>query len=320
VFNLTEPDKPKPTVRKRMDYIDGLRGVAVLLVLLTHTWTLNGAPAFTIHFHGHGVPLATIPAVGHVGVDLFLVLSGFCLAWPFMINPGYRDRINFYQFLRRRFLRIAPAYYASIVLLYAFSFLFGKIAPHLPHKLSAFSGSYLASVPGFGEILPHLAFVHNLTSAHVSTINGSYWSLALEFQLYLLFPLMIELMFRIGVVRTALIALICQVAYSSWINSDPLVSQIGYEFVLQKAVFARAFEFMCGIAAAWVIAQPADKKIWLRESGGAWLSAVTLAAGFLFSANPSIGMPYVTIDLCWAVGFSTLVWRPHTMFLNAILC
>ena len=304
---MPETTKPVPTVRKRMDYIDGLRGVAVLLVLLTHTWTLNGAPAFTFHLHGHGIPFATIPAVGHIGVDLFLVLSGFCLAWPFMINPGYRDKMNFYQFIRRRYLRIAPAYYTSMVVLYAFSFVFGRVAPHLPGKLHTLASSSLASVPGVAEILPHLAFIHNLTKAHVSTINGSYWSLALEFQLYFLFPLMLELLMRIGVVRTVALAAISQVAYSAYIGSDPLITKIGYEFVLQKAVFARTFEFMCGIAAAWVISRPAERKLWLREAGGAWLAAATLIGGFFLSSAQSHSAPDFVVDLCWAIGFSTLV-------------
>jgi len=107
---------PRSTVR--LGYIDGLRGVVVLLVLVTHTWVFAGAPALSFHIHGRAIVLPAIPAIGDVGVNLFLVLSGFCLAFPFLRDPTYRDRMMITQLWMRRVRRIVPAYYVSIVFVF----------------------------------------------------------------------------------------------------------------------------------------------------------------------------------------------------------
>src|SRR5579864_4346783 len=103
---------------KRLEYIDGLRAVAALMVLLTHMWVFMGAPALSFQVGHATIVMATMLAVGNVGVNLFLVLSGFCLAWPFACDSTLRDRTTIWQFWKRRFLRIAPAYYVSIAVVF----------------------------------------------------------------------------------------------------------------------------------------------------------------------------------------------------------
>ncbi len=287
-----------PDAANRLPYIDGLRAVAALLVLLTHTWVFTGAPALGVTVAGHTIVLADIPAVGHIGVNLFLVLSGFCLAWPFFCNPLMRERTTALQFWTRRVQRICPAYLASIIF----------VALMLFAEQALAAGGHWPSVPttyDATDVITHVFVVHNLSVDHVSTINPSFWSLALEFQLYLLFPLLLEAMRRFGVWRVAGTILILQLAYRFALEftlSPDALDQL--EFVLPKAVFGRWFDFVAGMAAASVVAKfsenaPARGSLWML------LSVVSLATAYtLFCLHfKSEGL----LDLFWGVGFSSLV-------------
>jgi peptidoglycan/LPS O-acetylase OafA/YrhL len=133
--------------------------------------------------------LASIPAIGHIGVNLFLVISGFCLAYPFVRDPTYLQRMSLRKFCLRRVSRIVPAYYASFLVVAAVSLLASKLLPDRRHMVLSNPLDYIL----------HALCLHNFSVDHVSSINGSYWSLALEFQLYFAFPLLLALMFRFGI-------------------------------------------------------------------------------------------------------------------------
>ena len=68
----------------RLHYIDGLRGLAMLMVLLYHCWIFGGMWSVGPTVGSHHLNVAPILGFGHIGVNLFLVLSGFCLYWPFV--------------------------------------------------------------------------------------------------------------------------------------------------------------------------------------------------------------------------------------------
>jgi peptidoglycan/LPS O-acetylase OafA/YrhL len=279
---------------KRLEYIDGLRAVAALMVLLTHMWVYMGAPALSFHAGGRTVALAVIPAVGNVGVNLFLVLSGFCLAWPFACNPGLRERTTIWGFWKRRFCRIAPAYYVSIVVVFAV--LMGVVF---------MQGSGM--VPSAWEIVPHVLFVHNLSAEHVSTINSSYWSLALEFQLYLLFPLFLEAIHRWRFLPVVLVVLLVQCAYRLWLEHELPMEVMGtFGFVLPKAVFGRMLDFVLGMVTAHGVAGALEsvERPWLQRVSGVGTVVVLGGAFALFCSG--VGSDAIR-DVAWAVGFSLLI-------------
>jgi peptidoglycan/LPS O-acetylase OafA/YrhL len=287
---------------RRLAYIDGLRAVAALMVLVTHAWVFSGAPALSIHVGGSVLVLGAIPAVGYIGVNLFLVLSGFCLMWPFACDPAYRERMSAAAFWKRRFQRIAPAYYVSMVLVAGLLW--------AEHALAAGGNWPRQELQTFtlGDLWSHLFFVHNLSAAHVSTINGSYWSLALEFQLYLLFPLLFEAARRWGVVKVILFVLVAELAFRLWLETMiPSAAASAYEFVLPKSVFGRWLDFACGMGAAVFVAKG-------RESNAAllrwrWLLAlgtiVPLSAAFAMTYRG--GLSGAAVDALWSLGFSALV-------------
>ncbi len=78
---------PSPLLAARLEFIDGLRGLAMLMVLLFHCWVFGGQWHVNVPLGHHTVNLCALFGIGHIGVGLFLVLSGFCLYWPF-VKPG----------------------------------------------------------------------------------------------------------------------------------------------------------------------------------------------------------------------------------------
>lgn len=109
---------------------------------------------------------------GWTGVDLFFVLSGFVLAAPFL-RPGSKAP-RYGPFLLRRWLRIAPPYYAAI--LFALLLVGGWSSLAEPAR----------SLPQL------LLFAQNLTPDTLAHVNPVFWTLAIEFQFYLLLPLLVR--------------------------------------------------------------------------------------------------------------------------------
>lgn len=167
----------------RVRYIDGLRAVAVLSVVLFHAGKyvpIGGeSPRLLKAF-------AATLALGYHGVDLFFVLSGYCLAYPTLARIARDGRADFdsARYLARRFARILPPYeiaLAVFAVLLGFFALRGTTAP--PDMLSPLD---------LGNVVRD-AFLLDGGTTHV---NQSFWSLALEFRWYFIFPLALALWIR----------------------------------------------------------------------------------------------------------------------------
>ncbi len=204
----------EPAIRDRaggrLAGVDGLRAVAALWVVFFH-----------IHVFSQ-VRFSRVPGLdlflrsGSTGVSLFLVISGFCLYVPFA--GGRADRFKTGRFLWRRCCRLLPAYYVSLVLAVA---------------INQFSGDWLGverfTVPQLSlQVLAHLTLVHSLFPSTFYSLSGVYWSLGLEWQLYLGLPLLVLGIRRFGLPATALVAITCNVAY-----------RLALEVLMQRGIVAR---------------------------------------------------------------------------------
>jgi peptidoglycan/LPS O-acetylase OafA/YrhL len=159
----------KTLQRKHISQLDGMRGLAILLVLLAHS-----AAVFT------GVPsFRWIDGYGSLGVQLFFVLSGFLIT---RILLDTKDTPNFFRnFFARRALRIYPLYYA-LLLLVIFS---GAVHQH--------------GVRWW----PYILYLSNLVYGHqtVPSPLAPVWSLAVEEQFYLVWPFVVSVISRRGLER-----------------------------------------------------------------------------------------------------------------------
>jgi peptidoglycan/LPS O-acetylase OafA/YrhL len=149
----------------RLGVLDGLRGIAILLVLWYHVWEIS--------WLSPGAWLQFLPATGFVGVHLFFFLSGFVISYPFVraavagkAPPSWR------HFAWRRFIKIVPSYALSIGVAYAVGY-----AQQQPNA---------SAVP---DLVTHLLFIHTWFPLRYGTIDGVLWTLAVEVEFYCLFPL-----------------------------------------------------------------------------------------------------------------------------------
>jgi peptidoglycan/LPS O-acetylase OafA/YrhL len=148
--------------------LDGVRGVAVLMVIIFHVNRVTGDNLWDPRTN----PLASsISTAGGTGVTLFFVLSGFLLFMPFAKALLFKtDWPLMRVFYMRRVLRILPAYYVSLFIL---------ILLQNPEYLHP---------DHFKNLFLFLTFFMDSTQATFRQINGPYWTLATEWQFYMLLP------------------------------------------------------------------------------------------------------------------------------------
>lgn len=190
---------PKPTIEK-IAFVEGLRGVAALYVVLGHFRSMVDPSelAGKASTAPDWLRILLQPfAYGHLAVAAFIVLSGFCLQTS--LFNGRDGRLHdSKRFFARRAWRILPAYYACLALSVVVCWTVTSRQTTWP---------FLQYVPVDGRaIVSHLLLVHNFDPALMYKINGVLWSIALEAQLYLLFPLLVALIWRAGRFLTVSIA------------------------------------------------------------------------------------------------------------------
>jgi peptidoglycan/LPS O-acetylase OafA/YrhL len=145
--------------------LDGLRALAVTLVLLNHFGPL----------YDYGTAITNLECVGWMGVDLFFVLSGFLITGILM---DARHEQNFYRtFYVRRTLRIFPLYYVSMIVAFVVYMLYSANRYHY----AAISARFFFYV---GNLW--------LSTGYFPAILIPLWSLQVEEQFYLVFPYLIR--------------------------------------------------------------------------------------------------------------------------------
>ena len=201
----------RPTLA-HLDALTGVRALAALWVFLYHAWLASGANPVVIPLAGLQANLTPWFAFGWLGLDIFFVLSGFLLTrqeWIRIERRGSDDEVRYFRpffafcrtFLRKRILRVYPAYYGCLTLLMALA------ATHVYLRL-----------PGRLELLLHLPMMHNVVDAYVSTLNGVFWTLPFEWQFYLFFPLLFVLLVRAGPWTLAAVGLAIVLAAKAYVE------------------------------------------------------------------------------------------------------
>ena len=151
----------------RLGVLDGLRGIAILLVVWFHIWQISWlpAPARWLQF---------IPETGFIGVHIFFFISGFVIFYPYVrAKLEGKPFPTWGHFAYRRAIKIVPSYALSIALMFA-----------IGYQHAEQSGGVVR------DIVTHLLFIHNWFSDTYGSINGVLWTLAVEVQFYVVFPLL----------------------------------------------------------------------------------------------------------------------------------
>lgn len=278
--------------------LDAMRGVAAVVVVVYHA--LGVAPQTAFSGWQWWLPLAASYVVhfGYAGIYMFFVISGFCihLHWARARAAGVEQpKINFYAFWKRRVRRLYPPYLAALALYLVYT------GYHHPPELTGF---YL------WDLGVHLLMLHNLDLRTTYSINGAFWTLAIEEQLYLAYFLLLFLRIRYGWARTLLV---CAAARVGWLV---LAHAVGYFFDVKIPVgeaaatnwFIWALGALSVEAALGVVRLPA----WCyRMWAGA--AALLLAMGLALWLPLVNHLPWIhdagwlLMHPAWGVGFFVMV-------------
>jgi peptidoglycan/LPS O-acetylase OafA/YrhL len=284
--------------KDRLAYIDGLRAIAVLLVMIFHA-----------RVHMPSVKLEHVFLEGTHGVDLFFVLSGFCLAAPTLLRLQREGtvRFNVVGYAARRLLRIFPPYAVAVI---AFSLVaWYAVSKGIPLPLGMRPHFEWTDVAG--ELL-----FFDRTNQH---INQSFWSLAIEFRWYFIFPVMVALWAaRPRAVLATIFALVVASeltrASSTDIGVMPafLLGIVAAQIHISRHPIARIAPLLgvVGIGAALLLEQgyhfpiqtnfgwhvvafalvvTAGREVWLqRVLGQRWLTAIGLASYSIYLVHEPI--------------------------------
>lgn len=268
------------SILQRKTELDGLRSLAVIPVVVAHAWS------------------EILPG-GHRGVDIFFVLSGYLIAGLIM-KEASSGSFSFSDFYRRRTLRLMPAFFVVLIVTILVSWLV-----HTPSETeitlkTALFASFSASnlfLPGTGGYFSANAEMNPLLHT---------WSLAVEEQFYLFFPVALIiiltcaprallLIFSLGVLSSLFYSHGLNTSNSSWAHYSTL---------------GRIWELLAGALLATALAKPAEAlKARLSDTilnVAAWASLVSIFLNYTFVANEKelaaqVGISLATIVLIWSI-------------------
>jgi peptidoglycan/LPS O-acetylase OafA/YrhL len=279
--------RPQPDLPGRIQSIDGLRAVAMLLVFTFHVWEFSGRPALSISLFGLPINIAAFIAE-NTRVALFIVLSGFCLFLPFCKRPELMERFSAPQYYWHRFRRIAPPYYAALLYPLALTFLLV-----VTFKLLGLAAHW-QTIPTGWQYLTHLFFIHTLSLGTWNSVNGSLWTLGLEAQFYLVFPVLVWGFRRWGarLIGALVLGSVLYRIAAAWMTSG----QTWEVRFLSEVFFAGLLmQFALGMGAAWFVFRWRER----REHLGAWTGSLLVLAAIGLYQLALVPLPDAIQFLPW---------------------
>lgn len=255
--------RPGTETLSYLPHVDGLRALAVILVVIFHAWP------------------SMLPG-GFIGVDVFFVISGFIITRQ-IVHEMEREHFSYAAFLGRRIRRLIPAAFVCCVLV-------TTVAAFMlmPEALTAFSESLAAVWTMTANFYFYLhSGYFDAPSAEAPLLHM--WSLAVEDQFYLTWPLLLLFLFRRLATRPRILAAVLALAGLSLIHSEMSAhSNPSLAFYLP---LSRAFELLagCALALGLPLLRPlaAPRRALLD---GAGLALVIGSAVVLKSATPFPGL------------------------------
>lgn len=265
----SKPSAKADSESKRLFGIDMLRGLAVVSVLLFHL--ANHVPG--------SLWLQPFGTFGFLGVNLFLVVSGFCIHTRLASRPQESLDVGFLRFWQRRLGRLYPAYVGAIVFSVLIACLLTKA--RFDHFWPP------ARFPNQEEIWLdagcHLLFLHIfLPSMLFGLYNPPLWSLALEEQLYLLYWPFLWLRRRMTCAKVVTVALAVVLAWRSAVLYNPWYPGMEHYPLLNVAAKADDLPYIIWMIQAparwaeWCLGALAAEIYFKRTTAAQWCSSLWL--------------------------------------------
>lgn len=266
----------------RLQSIDALRGVAALGVVLYHAvlQTQNVVPGNLFRWPIEG--FVFLSSLGYIGVFLFFVISGFCihLQWAKSKLSDNPQPIRFGAFWKRRIKRLYPPYLIALFLFLLMATL--SVGIDVTHFFVY-------------DVVMHLLMLHNLDPHTCYSINGVFWTLAIEEQLYLAYFLLLYLRTRWGWGPTLLV---CGLTRVGWYFLSHLVwLTSGYGLPVPEAAASHWFTWALGALAVEAAVGLVLLPKWCRNM---WLGGLAIIVASTISiALPNTQKDTLLHDLSW---------------------
>jgi peptidoglycan/LPS O-acetylase OafA/YrhL len=311
---------------ERVTTIDGLRGVAAMLVVLFH---LHGAVSRTAT-DWLWAPLDWIVRNGFLGVDIFFVISGFVIALS--VSKGAPTFSYFGRFIVRRSIRLDPPYWTSMVLEIVLIWV----------SLRLYTGM-VATLPSVPQVLSHLIYAQELLG--YGSIVPNFWTLCYEIQFYGFYVGVVVVAaklpnrlsgptwFAIGAGGVYLLSLYARFWRSDWLlhglaidrwfqfyigvltwravtranQLTPLILACGALLTLIIVTRAPAIQILPVITAAWLVAAARDPR-WGRLFATRPIRFLGLISYSIYLYHASVGWRFVSLIQRFLPG----PWEPLT--------
>jgi peptidoglycan/LPS O-acetylase OafA/YrhL len=166
-----------PPKKLQLDFICGMRALAALYIVGHHCFVFAGffPRGFSFMEYGHDI------------VAIFIVISGFCLALPMTQRGDWNLPAK--RFYWKRMRRILPPYFAAVAI---------ALVVALACSRNSYFQDYGGNPITWLTVVSHLFLIQNWIPSELYTLDGPLWSIAVECQLYLVFPLLVLLWRKSG--------------------------------------------------------------------------------------------------------------------------
>ena len=253
--------------RHQLEFLDGLRGIASLWVLVGHAMFLTGYKVMIL-------------AEPDMAVELFIIISGFLMTYHYQVRQEREPWMapeTWRTFWIRRFFRIAPLYYVCL----AVALILGPelwqsrldAATAIPGALEGearYADRYLDQ--SLTNILMHVSFIFGATWTHNFRTALPDWSIGLEMQYYLVFPFLMIIALKLG--RLAGVALLVgsMAVAGIWLERNGFVvgaySMLPMKFHLFAAGMLMAMTLRADAKWKWLLIMVAIAVIFVPLGGG----------------------------------------------------
>lgn len=263
----------------RLPSLDGWRGISILTVLGSHTRDVAGYPAANEAWFSHLFD-------GHLGVRFFFVISGFLITWLMLSEEKKQGTVNLRNFYIRRAVRILPVYLGFLAVVAA---------------LQIFTPFH----QGITGWIGNLTFTTNYL--HMTHVSDHLWSLAVEEQFYLLWPVAF-VFFRpqrslrkclVIVGATLLAAFASRLTLALADEQSRLIQRVFHQW----SFFNNADSLAIGSLAAILLARAPQRSLaFMRRS-----IALVMMTGAALLALP-ISLPYLRESGVLPAGLDSVAW------------
>lgn len=287
------------TAPNRIECLDGLRGIAAL-------WVLIG--------HAHLLTRFRVPLIGDpdLGVDLFIVLSGFLMVFHYRLREAkepWELPSTWRTFWLRRFFRIAPLYYIMLI----FAIALGPAIYEARVMIDAYNsvpvqpaGRYLDQ--SFWNWVAHLTFAFGTMPGYAYRTALPDWSIGLEMQFYLVLPFVMLVIKRLN-----LFVGIGAVVFAG-LAAAVISYALGYRFPMPAFLPLKMHVFAVGILMASVLGADA-KRVWLAAALSAALMLIPIGGAMGVIHH---GARLAIVGVFFLLLHHRVVWQPLRPLLSKI--